>query len=210
MQAFDFKVFLQDPYVNAVVLIIFGLVGLLYGAERVLDKIPILTKYVDTKDKQTKFTKYLTIVFSVIAIVWTISLIYFEATFKTFTLVLLLIYAFVLLAHPIKDLEGWKFLLIGGFFVVLLLAGLILSGVSGKMTIIRWILLLVFFLAFLVLFLMVFFVEETVIDPLLKLIGWAPMVTVLCLLVILHGLVIVFLGNIEGLSYYFPSLPGFD
>ena len=208
MQAVDFKVLLEDPFVNAFVLIIFGLVGLLYGAERVLDKIPVLTKYVDTKDKQTKFTKYLTIIFSVLAIVWTVSLIYLDATFRTFTMVLLLLYAFVLLAHPIKDLEGWKFLLVGGFFVLLLLVGLLLS--SGKITLIRWVLLLAFLLAFLVLFLMVFFVEETVIDPLLKLIGWAPMVVILCLIAVLHGIVIIVIGDIAGLSSFFPSLPGFD
>jgi hypothetical protein len=159
-----------EPLINGVILLVMGFVSLLFGLERVLDKLPGLGGKIDVDDFDTKVMRYLTILFSAVAVIWAFLLMYSDEPYHWFTMTLLFTYAIVLLSHPMKNLEGWKMFL-------LLLPILI-----------------------------IFFVEETAIDPLLAILGWSPWVVILSLLVILQGLALIISNDIGGLGFYFSDL----
>jgi len=101
--------FVGEPLINGVLLVVMGLVSLLFGLERVLDKLPGIGGKIDVDDFDTKVMRYLTIIFSAVAVVWAILLMVAEnVNYHWFTMVLLFAYSIVLLSHPIKNLEGWK------------------------------------------------------------------------------------------------------
>ena len=64
-----------------------------------------------------------------------------------------------------------------------------------------WIVLSLVAVVMLLLFLIVFFVEETFVDPILYFLGWAPIVFIVCILVILQGIFLA-VNPIDGLLKY--------
>ena len=185
------------------VMVICGLVGFLYSGERVLAIIPFVG---NTEDKSTKFLKYLDIIMGVVAAVWlTLLIADSEADFRWLTVALFIAFMIVSFAHPVKDLEGWSIILMAIPFIVIAIVTfwlrngreLNIAGVKVSL----WIVLAVVAVIMLLLFLIVFFVEETFVDPILYFLGWAPVVFVVCILTIVQGIFLI-VNPVEGLLQY--------
>ena len=186
-----------------IVMIVCGFVGFLYSGERVLAFLPF---WGNTEDKQTKFLKYLDIIMGIVATVWLTLLIADEsADFRWLTVALLIAFMIVSFAHPIKDLEGWSIILMAVPFIVIAIVTFWLRNgheISvGGTKISLWIVLSLVAVVMLLLFLIVFFVEETFVDPILYFLGWAPIVFIVCILVILQGIFLA-VNPIDGLLKY--------
>ena len=64
-----------------------------------------------------------------------------------------------------------------------------------------WLILGVVALIMLIVFLVVFFVEETFVDPILYFLGWAPLVFVVCALVLNQG-ILLFVFPVDGALHF--------
>ncbi|MFW9928757.1 MAG: hypothetical protein ACFFD1_05155, partial [Candidatus Thorarchaeota archaeon] len=162
---------------------------------------------IDTKDKDTMVMKYLTMIFSILSVIWALILMWTDVDYHWFTLFLLFAYAVVLLSHPVKDFEGWKvFLLLFPLLIILFGALWLTHDRQAHIPLVGNIPLLIIFLvitlAFIVIFLIIFFVEETAVDPFLAIIGWAPWVVLLSIVVILQGLIMLITQDTQGLTHY--------
>jgi hypothetical protein len=203
--------FVGEPLINGVILLVMGLVSLLFGLERVLDKLPGLSGKIDVDDFDTKVMRYLTILFSAVAVIWAFLLMYSDENYHWLTMVLLFAYSIVLLSHPIKNLEGWKMFLLLLPIIIITFAAFYFSGsreirLPGGINFPLWAIFLVIFLAFIIMFLLIFFVEESAIDPFLAIVGWSPWVVLLSLIIILHGLALILSNDIGGIASYIPDL----
>ncbi|OLS21521.1 MAG: hypothetical protein HeimC3_35050 [Candidatus Heimdallarchaeota archaeon LC_3] len=204
--------FVGEPFINGVLLIVMGLVSLLFGLERVLDKVPGIGGKIDVDDFDTKVMKYLTIIFSAVAVVWALLLMVAEnVNYHWFTMVLLFTYSIVLLSHPIKNLEGWKMFLLLLPIIIITFVAFYFSGnreinLPGDISIPMWTIFLLILFLFVILFLIIFFVEESAIDPFLAIVGWSPWVVVLSIIVILQGLALILSDDIGGIAFYLSDL----
>ncbi|MHA1989315.1 MAG: hypothetical protein ACW981_00260 [Candidatus Hodarchaeales archaeon] len=205
--------FVGEPLINGVILLVMGLVSLLFGLERVLDKLPGLGGKIDVDDFDTKVMRYLTILFSAVAVVWAVLLMVAEnVNYHWLTMFLLFAYSIVLLSHPLKNLEGWKLFLLFLPIIIVTFVAFYFSGnrqinlpVLNKIPL--WIIFLLVFLIFLVLFIIIFFVEESAVDPFLALLGWSPWVVVLSIIVILQGIALILSDpDVGGLAYFFSDI----
>ena len=188
--------FIHDPLAG-IVAILAGLIGFLYAGERFLDRIPVIGLKVNTEDKQTRFFKYLSIflgflTFGTALLLVVDSLAIIGTNVHTLTIVLFVVYGLIVLAHPIRDLEGWK---IFAVFIPLIL-GLVAAisflrdepfSLFGIITLPLWFILGGLTILLFIIFALIFFSEETMVDPLLGIIGWAPFVGILSFLLLLHG-----------------------
>ena len=187
------------------VLVICGLIGFLYSSERVLAILPF---YGDTKDKSSKMLKYLDIIMGVVAALWLTLLIADEsAQFRWVTVLAFVLFMVVSFAHPAKDLEGWSLILLAIPFVFVTIIAFWLKSdrkfnVAGS-SIPLWLILGIVALVMLILFLVVFFVEETIVDPILYFLGWAPVVVVVSIFIIVQGvLMVLFTPHIDGILHF--------
>ena len=118
----------------------------------------------------------------------------------------MVLYSIVLLSHPLRDIQGAALILILAPLVIIAIAAFFLSAdkitLFGFSTPFYFIVGAVMF-AFIVIFLIVFFVEESTIDPILTVIGWAPVIVVVCALVLLQGLAMIIFNDIRGLLYLY-------
>lgn len=184
-----------------IIMIISGVIGLLYSGERVYNALPFLKA--DLNDKSTNYLKKLSLIMGILASIWVSLLIIDDAAqFRWLTLFLLILFILVSLAHPIKDLEGWHTIVITIPFIIIGILTIYLRNsdnltVLGNPVSLTAVVGLGLILIF-GLFILVFFVEDIVVDPLLWLIGWAPLKLVVCILVILQG-VFLFLNPVNGL-----------
>jgi len=185
------------------VMVICGLVGFLFSSERVLAVLPF---WGNTKDKNSKALKYLDVVMGIVAALWlTLLIIDDNAKFNWVTVLVFILFMVVSFAHPAKDLEGWELILLAIPFVfVTIVAFWFHSDRNFEFfgaTIPLWLILAIVALLMLIIFLVVFFVEETFVDPVLYFLGWAPVVVVVSVLIIVQG---IFLGlhPVDGILYY--------
>ena len=184
--------FVQDY--TWLVMIVSGLIGLLYSGEKVLSVLPFVG---NTEDKNTKLMKWLSIIMGIVASVWVALLVLDDvAEFSWLTIVLFSAFIIVSLAHPIRGLEGWKVIIIAVPFVFLTI--LVVWFKKDKnftifgMSISLLVVLIAVSILMLLLFVLVFFVEETVVDPTLWFLGWAPFKVIVCVLVIMQGVSLIF------------------
>ena len=191
--------------VNGLVLIILGLVGFLYGFERVLDRAPGLKSLVNEKGEGTRILKIITSILSLASLVWAVLLLY-DQEYSKLTIALLVLYSIVLLSHPLRDVEGWMLILILAPLIIVAIAAFAFA--TEKVTFFGfsinfWFILGAIMFAFIVVFLIVFFVEEATIDPILTVIGWAPVIVVVCAIVLLQGLAMIIFGDMRGLLHFY-------
>lgn len=204
--------FVGDGYINGILLIIFGVIALIFGLEKVLDKIPGIGGKIDVEDFDSKVMRWLTGLFSIFAVIWVFLIWFANVEYHWFTVLLLFAYSIVLLSHPIRELEGWKIFLLFIPIILISFGALFISGNKqvrfvGNIIIPLWLIFLVVSLIFIILFLIIFFVEETAVDPFLYIIGWSPWVVILSILVLLQGLAMILSdGDISGLGHYFSDL----
>lgn len=185
------------------VLTLSGLIGFLYSGERVLSILPF---WGDLEDKQTRIMKLLSIIMGVVAAVWMSLLIVDEvADFRWLTIVLLIVFMIVSLSHPVRSLEGWAVVLLAIPFILVTILALWFRGgknfsIFGN-TISLWSIMALVTIIMLLLFILVFFIEESIVDPILFFLGWAPVVFVVCVLILVHGIALFF-EPVEGLHQY--------
>ena len=180
-----------------------GLIGFFYSGEKLLSYLPF---WGDTEDKQTKIIKLLCIGMGVFAAAWlTLLILDDNAQFVWLTVILLVAFMITSLAHPIRKLEGWSVVLLAIPFIIVALVAFWFKNdrqftVFG-FTLNFWFVLAVVAIIMLLLFILVFFIEESFVDPVLFFLGWSPVVFVVSLLVLLQGLLLLF-NPIEGLLKY--------
>lgn len=172
------------------VMVICGLIGFVFSGERVLAVLPF---FGNTKDRNSKILGYLAVIAGLIATVWLTLLIADEnAQFRWLTVLVFVAFMVVAFAHPVKDLEGWEMILLAiPFLLIAIVAFWFKSDRTFRLfggTIPLWVVLGVVFLIMLLIVLIVFFVEESFVDPILYLLGWAPVVFVVSLITIIQGI----------------------
>ena len=206
----------MEPLIGLIA-VVAGLTGFLYAGERLLDKIPGLGSKIDTEDKQTRFFKYLSVILGFTTFGLMILIFLAESSpgvaygYHAITIVLLLIYGVIIISHPIRDLEGWKFFAV--FIPIILVLVLAITIVRDAplsflgFTIPLWLILGGLTILLFIIFALIFFSEETMVDPLLSIIGWAPFVIIVSALLLLHGILFFLPQNgVNGLSGVFPDL----
>ncbi|MHA2364619.1 MAG: hypothetical protein ACXAC7_11735 [Candidatus Hodarchaeales archaeon] len=179
-----------------IICLVAGIVGFLYAGERVIGSIPLLSGLVDTEDKGTAFIKILSVILTVVVYGWVILLFIVENNeFHWITVFLLALYGIVVMAHPIKNLEGWAIFLM---LIPIALISITIFWFAGDrewtflgMNISLWLVLLLVTIVLLIIFVLIFIWEETMIDPMLSIIGWAPVIVVVGLVMILHGIMLI-------------------
>lgn len=173
---------------TGLVMIVCGLIGFLFSSDRVLGFLHL----VNTKDKDSRALKYLDIVAGILALVWLTLLVVDEkAEFSWVTVVAFILFMVVSFAHPAKDLEGWELILLAMPFVFITIVAywfhsdkqISFFGINIPVLLLLGIVALIMIIIFLV----VFFVEETFVDPVLYFLGWAPVVIVVSVFIIVQG-----------------------
>ena len=140
--------------------------------------------------------------------VWLSLLILDEtAQFRWLTVLLFILFMIVSFAHPLKKLDGPILLLpVIPFFIVAILAFLVKDShpknyTFFSSTIPLWVILTVVALVMLIFFLMVYLVTETIVNPILYFVGWAPVILVVCILLIIQGILLLVFG-VDGALYF--------
>ena len=177
------------------VLVLCGLVGFVFSGERVLLR--------NTKDKTSKMLSYLSVIMGLVAAAWLTLLIADEsAKFRWLTVAVFVLFMVVAFAHPVKEMEGWEMILFAiPFILIAIVAFWFHSDRTFRLfggTIPLWLVLGVVSLIMLVIFLIVFFVEESFVDPVLYVLGWAPIVFLVSLLTVIQG-VLLLIYPLDGL-----------
>jgi hypothetical protein len=190
--------FVQD--LTFLVMAICGLVGFLFSGEKVLSFLPF---WGNTEDRNSTILKYLALIAGIISAVWLTLLIADEAAeFRWFTIAVFVAFIIVCFAHPVKDLEGWSIILLAIPFILIAIVAFWFKSdrqfnIAGT-SIALWLILGIVALLMLILFLIIFFVEESFVDPVLFFLGWAPVVFIASLLMLVQG-VLLLLYPINGL-----------
>lgn len=181
---------------TAIVMIICGLIGFLYSGDSIISAIPFLF---DKKNADNKILKYLDVIMGIVAGAWlTILILDEQAQFRWLTILLFVLFMIVSFAHPLKHLDGPALILLVIPFIVIAAAAFIVkdsryakSYTFFGTTIALWVLLTIVALIMLIFLLIVFFVTEIVVNPILYIIGWAPLLFVVCLLVLIQGVLLL-------------------
>lgn len=195
-----------------VFMIVAGLIGFLYSSERVIAALPWIGGKVDTEDSQTKFFKVLSAIMGIATTAWVLLLWIDEiAEFHWITVVLLMLYTLIVLAEPTKNLEGWKvFILLIPLVLVTIVAAWFAAGREFEVfgfVIPLWVPLAVITVIMLIVFIIIYWLEETAIDPLLTFLGWAPFVVIISALLIIQGILLIFYHP-DGIAEFAGALIG--
>ena len=187
------------------VMVICGLIGFLFAGDSIKDSIPFIK---DKNKEDNKFLRYLDVILGIVAGVWLSLLILDEtAQFRWLTVFLFILFMIVSFAHPLKKLDGPILLLpVIPFFIVAIFAFLVKDShpknyTFFESTIPLWVILTVVALIMLIFFLMVYLVTETIVNPILYFVGWAPVILVVCILLIIQGILLLVFG-VDGALYF--------
>ncbi len=193
-----------DPLIPFI-LIVAGIIGLLYG----------INKLMKSKEEESKILKYLALGTSIVIGVVNL-LIIFEWKIDTappemtmvhwLTILLIFLAGSSMLAEPLKDTPIAAIIAVLAFGA---LAGLFLlfadfnegfsnPEVLGLVNIPLWLVILLIVVIVGLVFLATLFTEFTI-DRILQLIGWAPVVVVLCGLLTIQGLLMFLLNDAGGI-----------
>ncbi len=190
---------------TALIMIICGLIGFLYSGDSILDAIPFL---MDKKKNDNKILKYLDIIMGIVAgVMLTILILDEQAQFRWLTILLFVLFMIVSFAHPLKHLDGPGLILLVIPFLVISAVAFLVKDSHPKnydffgTSISLWVILTIIALIMLIFLLIVFFVTETIVNPILYVIGWAPLLFVVCLLVLIQG-VLLLIFPVNGILYF--------
>ncbi len=178
------------------VMVICGLVGALFSGEIILAVLPF---WGNTKDENSKILKWLDILMGIIAGVWlTLLIVDDNAQFRWLTVLLFILFMVVSFAHPIKDMDKIAILILPIPFILMSVVAYLVRDshkkeydIFGTM-IPLWLILSIIALILLILFLIIFFVTEIIMNPILYALGWAPLVFVVGILVLIQGILLLF------------------
>ena len=165
-----------------------SIIGIIYAGERFLNALPFFEK--DLGDLDSKLFNILAIVTSLVTVVVTIILILdskivLGVDYHWFTIIILLALSLTLIARPLAKIPGYALVLLT--LPVLLITILILWFYNAQtLTILSieielWLPLAIISAVLIIATAITYFIEKTIVDPILQLVGNALITIILCI-----------------------------
>lgn len=193
-----------------------SLVGIIYAGERFLNALPFFQR--DLADTDTKLFNIMAIIASLLTFVVTMVLIIdpeidLGIDYHWFTIILLLALTTTLIARPLAKIPGYALVLLTLPILILTILILMYYNVETislfSVEIELWVPLAIISAILVVITAITYFVEKTIVDPILQLVGNAIVTIILSIMGLLHA-ILLFIEpeNINGLLEYLKIIFG--